>query len=135
MPFLVLGPPDSDGLDSAYLVDEEIVWGDPPPRPLVFINGCHTTALGPEELGDLVGGFVKDANAVGVIGTEVTVFEPLACTFAESMLATFLAGTMTVGAAIRRARFDLLRARNPLGLVYVPFVAADTRLVRNGAPR
>jgi hypothetical protein len=133
VPFLVLGPPGSDGLDSTYLVDEEISWGNPPPRPLVFINGCHTTALGPEELGDLVGGFVKDANAVGVIGTEVTVFEPLACTFAEDVLAGFLAGTMTVGAAIRRARFDLLRVRNPLGLVYVPFVAADTRLVRNAA--
>jgi hypothetical protein len=129
VPFLVLGPPDSDGIDSAYLVDEAIAWGNPPPRPLVFINGCHTTALGPEELGDLVGGFVKDANAIGVVGTEVTVFEPLAQAFAEDMLAGFLDEGMTVGAAIRRARFDLLRARNPLGLVYVPFVAADTRLV------
>ena len=129
VPFLVLGAPDSDGLDSAYLVDEAIAWGNPPPRPLVFINGCHTTALGPEELGDLVGGFVKDANALGVVGTEVTVFEPLAKAFAEDMLAGFLDQGMTIGAAIRRARFDLLRARNPLGLVYVPFVAADTRLV------
>ena len=130
VPFLVLGPPESDGLDSAYLVDEEITWGDPPPRPLIFINGCHTTALGPEQLGDLVGGFVKDANAIGVVGTEVTIFEPLARAFGEGMLAGFLDGAMTIGAAIRRARFDLLRARNPLGLVYVPFVAADTRLVR-----
>lgn len=130
VPFLVLGPPESDGLDSAYLVDEGIAWGDPPPRPLVFINGCHTTALGPDQLGDLVGGFVKDANAIGIVGTEVTIFEPLARAFGEDMLASFLDGTMTIGAAIRRARFDLLRARNPLGLVYVPFVAADTRLVR-----
>lgn len=128
-PYLVLGPPDSDGLDTTYLMDEKIVWGEPPPRPVVFINGCHTTALGPDQLMDLVGGFVERANALGVLGTEVTVFEPLACAFAEQMLGEFLDGGMSIGAAVRRARLGLLRAHNPLGLVYVPFIAADTRLV------
>lgn len=132
MPFLELGPRNSPGLDSPYLVDEEIRWGEPPPRPIVFINGCRTTALDPESLADLVGGFVEDANAIGVLGTEITVFEPLACDFAESVLGHFLNGSMTIGAAIRRSRLDLLRARNPLGLVYVPFVAAATRLVSDG---
>ncbi|HET6997369.1 MAG TPA: hypothetical protein VFI03_02180 [Solirubrobacterales bacterium] len=129
VPFLELGPPGSDGLSSSYLKNQKIRWGKPPPRPLVFINGCHTTALEPRILMNLVGGFVNQAQAVGVVGTEVTVFESLACTFAETVLANFLDGSMTIGAAIRRARFELLRARNPLGLVYVPFVAPEIRLV------
>src|SRR4029077_7578357 len=115
-PYVVIGPADSDGIDDAWLVDEDIHWGDPPPRPVVFINGCHTTAVEPQQLMDLVGGFVQESNAIGVVGTEITVFEPLACAFAEDMLPDFLSGAGTIGAAVRAARLELLRARNPLGL-------------------
>lgn len=128
-PFLELGPAESSGLNRGYLQQKDIKWGDPPPRPLVFINGCRTTKLDPESLGGLVDGFVRDANAIGVVGTEITIFESLACRFGIVALERFLDGSMTIGAAIRRARLELLRERNPLGLVYVPFVAADTRLM------
>jgi hypothetical protein len=95
----------------------------------VFINGCESAKLDPETLGGLIDGFIRDANAVGVIGTEITIFEKLACSFALTALRHFLNGSMTIGAAVRRARLELLRESNPLGLIYVPFVAADTRLV------
>jgi len=129
-PFLEIGNPQSDGITSSYLARQRIQWGPPPHQPLVFINGCETVALEPESLSDLVGGFVREARAVGVVGSEVTIFESLACNFAQSALKGFLDGSMTIGESVRRARFDLLRKRNPLGLVYVPFVAADTRLTR-----
>lgn len=35
-----------------------------------------------------------------------------------------------IGASVRRARVRLLEQRNPLGLVYVTFVAAPVRLVQ-----
>jgi hypothetical protein len=127
--FVELGAPqDEDRITYDHLRQGK-PWGVPPPHSLVFINGCHTTALGPEQVLDLVTGFVEEAKAAGVIGTELTVFERLACDFAAAMLPGFLSGAETVGAAVRHARLELLRARNPLGLAYVPFVAADTRLV------
>jgi hypothetical protein len=131
--YIVLGEIGSAGIDTAYLRDEEIVWGTPPPRPLVFINGCHTSALSPSTITTLVSAFVGESQAAGVVGTEVTIFEPLACAFAEDVLEHFLGGSMTIGGAVRRARLDLLRDRNPLGLVYVPYVAAAMQIVKRGA--
>ncbi|HVE86323.1 MAG TPA: hypothetical protein VND93_25880, partial [Myxococcales bacterium] len=48
------------------------------PRPLVFLNGCHTAALTPETMLDMVNAFVRESGAAGVIGTEITIFESLA---------------------------------------------------------
>jgi hypothetical protein len=66
-------------------------------------------------------------NAAGVIGTEITIFEPLACTFAEKFAALFLAG-VPIGEAVRRVRLAILSEENPLGLVYIPFVLASAAL-------
>jgi hypothetical protein len=74
--------------------------------------------------------FVEYAHASGVIGTEITVFEPLACAFAEECLRRF-AGGDEIGAAVRGARLALLHAGNPLGLAYIPFAPADLHLVRS----
>lgn len=126
-PFLELGPVDSDGLDRSFIQTKPIRWPKPP-RPLVFINGCHTTALDPESLGGLVCGFVEDGNAIGVVGTEISLFEPLACRFGLLVIEAFLGDRRTIGKAIRHARLELLREGNPLGLIYVPFVAADVGL-------
>jgi hypothetical protein len=127
-PFFEVGPRESDTITRAALRSLRIRWDAP--RPLVFINGCHTTALEPQQALELVSGFVGTANALGVIGTEITVVESLACAFAEQMLPSFMDGTQTVGAATRSARLALLKHRNPLGLVYVPFVAAPARLIQ-----
>lgn len=96
-------------------------------RPLVMINGCHTTQLSPEQALSFVSAFVEIAEAAGVIGTEITVFEPLAQAFAEHFLFFFSHGD-PLGRAIRKARLQLLGQYNPLGLVYQPFAYAGLKL-------
>ncbi|HSM57533.1 MAG TPA: HEAT repeat domain-containing protein [Candidatus Sulfomarinibacteraceae bacterium] len=109
---------------------DRTIWGNArweKPRPLVFINGCHTTAVTPEKAMDLVEPLLRRAHSAGVIGTEVTIFEPLATRFAEACFRRFFAGA-PIGQALRDARVDLLQEGNPLGLVYIPFVLAGLRL-------
>jgi hypothetical protein len=120
-PYLQVGSPTERGITVDLLRTKEIFWYDP--RPLIFINGCHTTALEPEIAFDFVTGFER-SNAAGVIGTEITISESLACTFGEECLFHFLNGAM-IGESIRRARLKLLKKGNPLGLVYIPFVVAS----------
>jgi hypothetical protein len=100
---------------------------------MVFINGCHTTALEPHKALRLVEAFVGIANASGVIGAEIPAFEPLAGQFAEQFLLRFWKGD-PVGKAVREARLALLKDGNPLGLIYIPFARADLRLVFEGSP-
>ena len=68
---------------------------------------------------------------MGVVGTEITIFEPLATAFAEECLAHFL-NEVPIGDAIRQARLKLLQDGNPLGLVYIPFVVSSVRLAKEG---
>jgi CHAT domain len=125
MPYLSVGAPTEDLIIRSTLRASSVRWDDP--RPLVFINGCHTTALDATAALDFVTGFVQQAQACGVIGTEITVFEQLACDFATKFWTLFLQG-QEIGRAIQRTRLDLLQAGNPLGLVYTPFVLAGTKL-------
>ncbi len=126
IPFLrVGGSSNQDYLSTDNFANYEIGWPDQ--RPLVFINGCHTTSLTPDKALGFVKAFVEDTSAAGVIGTEITIFEPLAQTFAETFLPLFLAGT-PIGLAIRTARLTLLAQRNPLGLVYMPHAYAGLTL-------
>ncbi len=132
VPYLKVGPDDDvfGIITPTLLPNMQIKWDKP--KPLVFINGCHTTALEPAKALDLVTSFVKEARAVGVIGTEITIFEPLATAFAEACLGHFL-NEVPIGDAIRHARLKLLADGNPLGLVYIPFVVSSVRLVKEGA--
>jgi hypothetical protein len=125
VPFILVGPPGDMGITRDNLRREKIRWKSP--RPLVFINGCHTAALEPNVAIDFISGFVEVAGASGVIGTEITIFEPLARAFAEECLRRFLNGTQ-IGEAVRGARLKLLQAGNPLGLVYIPYVIASLRM-------
>ena len=125
MPYLEVGR--TDVITPSSLFRKHICWQDP--RPLVFLNGCHTTALDPEQVMDLVTEFVEIGQATGVIGTEITIFEPLARAFAEDCLGRFLAG-QPIGQAIRGARLGLLKSCNPLGLAYDPFVLATVSLTK-----
>ncbi len=122
-PYLEVGARNSEPITADNLL--EIWWEDP--RPLVVLNGCHTTAASPEQIFSLVTGFVVHANAAGVIGTEITIFEPMAVAFGEALLRRFLGGD-PIGRAVRRARLALLRQGNPLGLAYIPFALATLRL-------
>lgn len=131
-PYLQVGTPDPTGnLSPSFLRAKKIRWDLR--RPLVFINGCHTTALEPEQAIEFISPFIENANAAGVIGTEITIFEPLATVFAEECLRRFLNGA-AIGEAIRGARLKLLKSANPLGLVYIPYAIADLHLVeqKNG---
>jgi hypothetical protein len=122
-PYLELGARHSEPITADNLL--EMWWEEP--RPLVVLNGCHTTAASPEQIFSLVTGFVVHANAAGVIGTEITIFEPMAVAFGEELLRRFLGGD-PLGRAVRRARLALLRQGNPLGLAYIPFALATLRL-------
>ncbi|HZD16645.1 MAG TPA: C25 family cysteine peptidase, partial [Actinomycetota bacterium] len=126
-PYVQVGPLNEPAITAAVLANERVFWDVV--RPLVFINGCHTTALEPEKAFELVSPLVALHGAVGVIGTEITIFEPLARDFAEACFRRFLEGA-TIGAAVRGARLDLLARGNPLGLVYIPFVLPGLRLHR-----
>ncbi|MGD8752981.1 MAG: hypothetical protein PVG14_16220 [Anaerolineales bacterium] len=129
VPYLQVGPEDDiwGTITPSLLPNLQIKWHKP--KPLVFINGCHTTALEPAKALDLVTSFVKEVRAVGVIGTEITIFEPLATAFAETCLGHFLDG-VPIGEAIRLARLKLLQDGNPLGLVYIPFTVSSLALIK-----
>jgi hypothetical protein len=130
-PALRLGNPNTgDFIETDNLDAYHIRWDDV--RPLVMINGCHTTQLSPEQALSFVSAFVEVAEAAGVIGTEITIFEPLAQAFAEAFLKAFRDGE-PFGRAIRMARLELLAKCNPLGLVYQPFAYAGLKLVPAGA--
>jgi len=98
-------------------------------RPLVFINGCRTGTLEVDQALDFVSTLVIRAEASGVIGTEISIAEPLACTFAEEFFHRFLAG-MPLGEAVRSARLRLLEKGNPLGLIYTPFAMGSLHLTK-----
>ncbi|MCA9975045.1 MAG: CHAT domain-containing protein [Anaerolineales bacterium] len=126
VPFILVGKEGERGITRDNLDAFDIFWEEP--RPLVFINGCHTTALEPEQAINLVSGFVESAYAAGVIGTEITIFEPIAVAFAEEFFARFVTQRQPVGEAIRGARLKMLEAANPLGLVYIPYVMPGLKL-------
>lgn len=133
-PYLVVGSKAQRGLiQTSNFQDYEIRW-EGGARPLVFLNGCHTSAVDPLAALTLLRGFVVDALAAGLIGTEITIYEEMASDFAEAFFPRFLAG-QTAGEALRAARLVLLKQGNPLGLVYTPFVQAGLRLKQlGGAP-
>ena len=128
IPFIHVGDPSQDrGITPDNLGAYDIYWEKK--RPLVFINGCHTTALEPDSAIDLVTEFISESAAAGVIGTEITLFEPIAVTFGEECLQRFLVKRQTIGESVRGARLQMLHERNPLGLVYIPYVMANLKLV------
>jgi Leucine-rich repeat (LRR) protein len=128
VPFVIVGGDDEDPNQIARdtLRFAKIKWTAP--HALVFINGCHTTEMEPAQAIDLVNGFVETAQASGVIGTEVTVFEPLATKIGEAFFKGLLEGN-DVGTALRNARRSLLIGPrpNPLGLAYIPFALATLK--------
>lgn len=122
IPFLSVGDPSGEVILPGSLPEK--VWH--PTRPLVILNGCHTTQVTPDLTNEFVSSFTEH-NAAGVIGTEITLFEPLARQFMEHFLPLFLKG-VTVGEAVRQVRLDLLKDHNPLGLIYVPYALPSLRL-------
>jgi hypothetical protein len=126
VPFISVGDPTGDWLTTTTLFNNRVRWRSN--RPLVFINGCHTTALTPEYALNFVQSFVQTSNAAGVVGTEITIFEPIATNFAEECFKQFLQGGKTLGEAVRGARLKMLQDGNPLGLVYIPYAVPGLKV-------
>jgi hypothetical protein len=124
VPYLQVGSPEEMVITRDSLRFAKIAWNDS--KPLVFINGCKTAAVEPSQAIEFVSALI-DSSASGVIGTEISLFEPLACEFAESFIHYFLRGDH-VAEAIRRSRLILLAKLNPLGLVYTPYALATLNL-------
>lgn len=129
LPYLHVGSLEEPGITPDNLKSH---WVDP--RPLVIINGCRSTEVQPEMAFNFADRFVRTSHASGVIGTEITVFEPLATAFGEGFLSHFLAG-VPLGEAVRLTRLTMLETGNPLGLVYIPFAMTGLTLVPKAAPQ
>jgi hypothetical protein len=99
-------------------------------RPLVFINGCHTTDLTPGQLLDFVTCFTY-AKAGGILGTEISVQPPVAFEMAERLLDK-ITRRVPVGQALYETRWELLNKGNLLGLAYTLYCLADLHLVSQG---
>jgi len=116
---------EDDPLMPAHLGEElRTAWTDG--GPLVVLNGCHTGKYDPATLLSFVHRFGA-LGAAGVIGTEVPIHEYLGEAFGRVLFRRLLAGD-PVGRIVYDFRHELLRRRNPLGLVYVPYCYADLRL-------
>lgn len=126
LPFLEVGDRGSDPILAQTLFNKKIRWPEPL-RPLVILNGCHTTATSPDEIFSMLTAFATHCNAAGIIGTEITNFELIAGIFGEELLRRFLNGEQ-LGSCVRLARLELLRRGNPLGLMYIPFALPSLHL-------
>ena len=88
VPFLEIGSDEMIGPNDFSAWDEDGNWGPAhwsDVAPLVFINGCQTTALSPEDIVSFVEA-LAGMNAAGVIGTEIPVTQQLAGEVATAVL-------------------------------------------------
>jgi hypothetical protein len=99
----------------------------PDRKPLIVLNGCHTTELTTATLSNFVDAFANRAGAAGVIGTEVTVEQGMAGWVAEQLLQLLVDGT-TAGEALRTVRWRMINRGNVMGLAYTLYCLAGLRL-------
>jgi hypothetical protein len=114
--FLSVG--DDEHLWPNDLVGGELSW--PSSHPLVFINGCRTAELSPDDLLGFVNTFAW-CQASGVIGTEISIPESLAREFAVAIFKSLEKSGSSIGEAISAQRLLLLAKYNLLGLAYTPY--------------
>ncbi|WP_258951817.1 hypothetical protein [Lentzea californiensis] len=99
----------------------------PKRKPLVVLNGCHTTELTTATLSNFVDAFVNRAGASGVIGTEVTLEQEVASWACELLLSTLSDGA-DAGEAVRSMRWEMLKRGNVMGLAYTLHCITGLRL-------
>jgi hypothetical protein len=119
-----LGIGKNEQLVAADLFAWKVQW--PILHPLVFINGCHTVDITPDDLlrfNDML----RWCRAAGVIGTEISIPEALARDFGLGFVRRFVGGK-NVGDAMHEQRLSLLERYNVLGLAYTPYCWADLGL-------
>ncbi|HEY0987873.1 MAG TPA: CHAT domain-containing protein [Kofleriaceae bacterium] len=116
----------------ADLNHTRFTWRAPAPAPLVFLNGCDTTAFRSDRINKLLER-LRAMGASGVIGTEIPVHTSLAAEVGRRLLRALIDGKR-IGDAFREMRRELLCEQlNPLGLAYTPFASARLHLCSLGA--
>lgn len=98
-------------------------------HPFVFINGCRTVDVTPDDFIAFKEIFAY-CEAAGVMGTEITIPETLGRYFATGFLQSFFKG-MKVGEAILQQRMTMLKNFNLLGLAYTPYCSSDLRIIHS----
>jgi hypothetical protein len=97
-------------------------------KPLVLLNGCHTTEFTTATLGNFVNAFVDRAGAAGVIGTEIAIDQGVAGWAAQQLLQMLHVGALTVGESVRYVRWTLLNKGNTIGLAFTLHAIAQLQL-------
>jgi hypothetical protein len=113
---------EEDQLFPQYL--DSLSWPDQ--HPFVFINGCRTVGVSPEDFLSFKKMFAR-AQASGLLGTEIAVPEELAQHVALQFLEAFVR-QVPIGEIVHNLRLELLTRCNPLGLAYTPYCMASLRL-------
>lgn len=134
-PFLEIGTGDRIAPADFAVWDEDDAWGPmhwAETAPLVFINGCETAKLSPEDVVTFVEA-LAGMDVAGVIGTEIPVIQQVAGEVALGFYRNFAGEPgASAGTALYRTRIDLLRKGNVAGLAYTPFCSADLSLQLSG---
>jgi hypothetical protein len=100
------------------------------PNSVVMLMACSSAVTAAGALVGLVQAFAG-APAGAILGTEATFWPWLSGEVATSIYDHMRAGK-NLAAAVREARWELMNARNPLGLALTAFGNADLRI--GGAP-
>lgn len=131
IPVLQIGEKDQIAPGDFAAWDEAGDWGVAHWRdtaPLVFINGCETVKLMPDDILSFVEA-LAGMHAAGVIGTEIPIDQTIAGEVALRFYRQFCGDARaSVGMALHRTRIDLLRKGNISGLVYTPYCSMDLAL-------
>jgi hypothetical protein len=129
-PYIGIGPRDANYQHRVY-PDQLLQWARTVANfwsdrhPLVFINGCHTADLVPDQILNFVNTFAG-FGAAAVVGTEISIRLPLAVEVAENFFRR-MATAETIGGATYALRWDLANKGNLLGLAYTPYGLSSLR--------
>jgi len=125
---LKLGTDAQPSLLAADLLDPtDISWRDPP-QPLILLNGCATMSQDPSIINDFMQ-TLRKLGALGVVGTEIPIADPLARFMALRLIDDLLNGR-SLGEALLHARQRLAQELNPLGLIYTIYGPTTLHLHR-----
>jgi hypothetical protein len=94
--------------------------------PLVVLNACKTGQVNPMDVRYFAGDFIK-YGALGVVATQAAVPDGLAADFTRHLYRHLLKGRY-LGESVLRARQELLRQRNPVGLWYALYATPIIKL-------
>jgi hypothetical protein len=124
---------DDDWLIAERITDKAMTDGrwKKNPRSVIILAACDSAASDLLSMNDFIKAF-GGARAGAVVGTETTVFESLARTFARE-LSKALLDRRKLGEAVLDFRRRLLLAHNPLGLMFTAFGHAGLQRA-DGAP-